>query len=534
MKKKYVLLAGLFSVLLISSCDYDDTEVWNSIKEVENRLDDIEQSIRKANSDIESIQKLVKALQENVAVKEVVKTNDGYIIKFTDGTDAAISNGKSAPVISIKKDTDNEYYWTSNEEWLLVDGQKVKASGTDGITPKVQINPETKEWEISTDNGKSWTSTGVAAVGDSFFKGVDTSNEGYVVITLNDGSEIRLSTTNQFNFQLVGMDNPHLFLAGTKQSFDVKSSAYHSYMINKPNGWTVSLDETAQKITIGAPAADIAGAETEGTIDFMMVTEDAKCYVFKYPVTVSDYILKKLTFEDEDYRNEPYTLNYCGKTISTWSDLIDSKQYNGELLYNNDGEYSWHDKNNTELGHYFAGPLWNGGHAVSNYVDMDLSHGDYNHQLAVYYKDPITGFGGHNGSKNFCVHNGYSMFPGSELPSIMFNDGTSRVIDHMWVTSTTYGMNAYKNGCYPASPIKQGEWVKIVATGFNDAMEETGKAEFFLANGPDQLVDQWTKWDLSSLGKVFMVNFTIESTDVGEYGLNQPAYFAYDDVAVRF
>lgn len=37
------------------------------------------------------------------------------------------------PVISkCKKDIDGIYYWTVNGDWLIVDGNKVKAVGTDG------------------------------------------------------------------------------------------------------------------------------------------------------------------------------------------------------------------------------------------------------------------------------------------------------------------------------------------------------------------------------------------------------------------
>ena len=36
------------------------------------------------------------------------------------------------PTISVKKDIDGIYYWTVNGEWLIVDGNKVKAEGSDG------------------------------------------------------------------------------------------------------------------------------------------------------------------------------------------------------------------------------------------------------------------------------------------------------------------------------------------------------------------------------------------------------------------
>lgn len=125
------------------------------------------------------------------------------------------------PVISVKKDIDGIYYWTVNGEWLIVDGNKVKAVGTDGangengtdgkdggdgedgidgengsdgkdgITPKFKI--EDGYWYISYDNELSWKQLGKAtgdnglngSDGESFFKGVSIEN-GYVCFILND------------------------------------------------------------------------------------------------------------------------------------------------------------------------------------------------------------------------------------------------------------------------------------------------------------------------------------------------------------
>jgi hypothetical protein len=52
-----------------------------------------------------------------------------------------------------------------------------------------------------------------------------------------------------------------------------------------------------------------------------------------------------------------------------------------------------------------------------------------------------------------------------------------------------------------------------------------------LQNG---VIDDWTKWDLTALGKVIKVQFNIIGTNDNGYGFSQPAYFAYDDVAVQF
>lgn len=245
------------------------------------------------------------------------------------------------------------------------------------------------------------------------------------------------------------------------------------------------------------------------------------------------YDIRVLTFEDADYKGTDGS--------SYWSSLIDDTQYGGKLLYGESGKtstYAWNDENNTFLAHEFdVNPdryiaYYSGGHAVSNYVDQNLSNGDYTHQLAVPIKDAATGFGGHDGSKNFCVHDGYSSSY-TTAPSFYFSDGISRVIDHMYVAPTTYVLNVEKNGNGMASALGSDGWFKIVATGLDEDGNVTGTAEFYLYKD-GKAVEDWTKWELSSLGKVLMVQFDMQGSDSGDYGLNTPAYFAYDDVAVRF
>ena len=64
-----------------------------------------------------------------------------------------------------------------------------------------------------------------------------------------------------------------------------------------------------------------------------------------------------------------------------------------------------------------------------------------------------------------------------------------------------------------------------------------GVVEFALADyrfedsASDYIVDQWTRVDLSSLVGARKLQFA-EPSDVGEVGMNTPAYFALDQVAL--
>ena len=263
-----------------------------------------------------------------------------------------------------------------------------------------------------------------------------------------------------------------------------------------------------------------------------------------------DYDLRVLTFEDTDYKGGTNFANG-----NNWSSLIDNPQYGGSLLYGSSGAgvysedeaYQWTDTGNTGLKHIFpynynAYCYWGGGHAISNYSTGDIeTYGGFETQLTVYKKG-VSGLshtgGGHNGSDNFAVHYGYmdgSQFNKTEnLPALTFADGSEHVIDHMYVNTTTYLLNCLVNGNGLTAKIGPDDWVKLVATGYDTKGTKTGETVIYLCNGPDNIIMDWTKWDLSSLGKVSKVTFNVTGSSDNGYGFSQPAYFAYDDVAVRF
>ncbi|MGP1625805.1 DUF4465 domain-containing protein [Prevotella koreensis] len=262
------------------------------------------------------------------------------------------------------------------------------------------------------------------------------------------------------------------------------------------------------------------------------------------------YTLKTLTFEDADYVSD--STNYLGHR--NWSSLIDNPQYGGTLLYGaNHGNpsqpytsvnYKWYDRDNTFL--YSELPLnwnttmyWGGGHAISNYWNGKLSEGDYLHQLSVYVPNNASSGRnghGHNGSNNFCVHYGYhdnSGYSAENLPSFKFGDGVARTVDHMYVNLTTYLVNCLKNGNSLTAALGPNDYLKIVASGYLDG-ELVDNKDFFLANNGRILVTDWSKLDLFHMGDVDEFFFNIVGSNDNGYGLSQPAYFAYDDVAVRF
>ena len=216
--KKLLAFAALFAVVALTSCKYDDDDLWNSVHGLENRVAKLEELCKQMNTNISSLQTIVTALQNNVYVtgttplmkdgKEI-----GYTITFSKGNPITIYHGKDGqdgedgitPTISVKKDTDGVYYWTLNGEFIVVDGGKIQAEGkdgTNGTTPQFKI--ENDYWFVSYNNGANWTQLGKATGedgigGDSMFSGVDyETSTDYVIFTLSNGPQIKLPTWSAF------------------------------------------------------------------------------------------------------------------------------------------------------------------------------------------------------------------------------------------------------------------------------------------------------------------------------------------------
>lgn len=238
--KRLITFAFMTICMVVSCSEFDDSAIWDKLNDHETRLAYLEEVCKKMNTDIVNLQTIVTALETNdyIVNASPLATGDGYTFIFKSGKSVVIYNGKDGkngtdgkdgidgndgndgvtPTISVMKDVDGVYYWTVNGEWLLVNGQKVKASATDGrdgqngtngtngvngtngkdgITPKFKIEEE--YWFVSYDNGQSWEKLGKAtgenglngingADGESIFKGI-TLYDGYVVFILNDGEE---------------------------------------------------------------------------------------------------------------------------------------------------------------------------------------------------------------------------------------------------------------------------------------------------------------------------------------------------------
>ncbi len=275
MKRLLLGCCALCCALLVGSCKYDDADLWSSVDDLSGRVAALENASRQAQADISALQTLTQKMYERVSISSVLNNEDGsYTIAFSDGEKVTISNGTDGitpPSLSVVEE-DGIYYWVlvsaDGAKSYLYDkqGQRIQANGREGRSPQVRIDAESGEWEISTDEGATWTSTGVKARGedgDAYFSDVKIEGD-YVIFTLaSGGGELRLLRALDLKIAFV-VEGEQEFSFGERRVLPMEISGADRFSISKPDGWRAQL--TGEGLAVTAPAEENVWAETTGTI----------------------------------------------------------------------------------------------------------------------------------------------------------------------------------------------------------------------------------------------------------------------------
>lgn len=140
---------------------------------------------------------------------------------------------------------------------------------------------------------------------------------------------------------------------------------------------------------------------------------------------------------------------------------------------------------------------------------------------------------------------------GSATYAVGYDDGWSPAVDMtiafpsdvtvngLYVNNTTYTALAIRDGDagFGLLPFGEGDWYKLVLQGFDASNGSLGTIDFYLADyrslipAERYIISAWTYIDLSSLGStVRRLEMTLDSSDVGLWGINTPTYVAVDNV----
>lgn len=99
------------------------------------------------------------------------------------------------------------------------------------------------------------------------------------------------------------------------------------------------------------------------------------------------------------------------------------------------------------------------------------------------------------------------------------------------ITNSAYAYWAMKNGSAFSRAFTDADWCKVVFYGVKDG-QLTASVDAYLAKD-GKIVDQWSVLDLTPLGTVSAIYMQMESSDSGQWGMNNPAYFCLDNFKAR-
>jgi len=180
-------------------------------------------------------------------------------------------------------------------------------------------------------------------------------------------------------------------------------------------------------------------------------------------------------------------------------------------------------------------PEWGAwsGWAYSNTTDNQTQ--DWSNQYSA-----VTGSGYPGDAEN---HNGtYAVSFVSGEGSIIHFNGQKREVEGFFVSNTTYAALTMMHGDdfskkFGGETGEDPDWFKLSITGKNSDSEPAA-VEYYLADfrfddhSKDYIIQTWQWVDLGALGAVDTLIFQLSSSDVGDWGMNTPAYFALDQLLI--
>lgn len=124
---------------------------------------------------------------------------------------------------------------------------------------------------------------------------------------------------------------------------------------------------------------------------------------------------------------------------------------------------------------------------------------------------------------------------------ILEGESMGKPVPGMYVTNNTYAYLSMRDGDgfskkFGGATGDDPDYFLLTVKAFHNGSITEDSVDFYLADyrfdesSMDYIVDDWEWIDLSSLGPVDSLTFTLSSTDVGQFGMNTPAFFCVDNI----
>ena len=375
--KSIVVAALAVSMVGVTSCSYDDTDLKDRVNDLEQEMDDVKGDLATLEQRVADLEKKVSdevaalkgLIKDQVVVTKVVEENGAVTVTLSDGNQFTVypkanpTDANTDTYISVKADEiTGVYYWAIfNEkgfvEFLKVDGERVavfqeQEDACEPVDLKFQVN-EKGNIEFSIDGGKTWTDSGVAvgacdcegtvvSTGACVFKNV-VVRDHYVTFTLADGSEVVVFLAELISFE-AGREHFYVKPGEVKAlPFVVNEQVEDISVMNQPMGWKASVelaeDQTEAEPSKAAYVLNIEGpsqylvaaevAEKTGYIQLHITTATGACKVVKVAVDLAE-----ITLDVDAEGNVTIVNTWVDSYIySSWmgDELIE--EFNNYLLY---------------------------------------------------------------------------------------------------------------------------------------------------------------------------------------------------------
>ena len=412
--------------------------------------------------------------------------------------------------------------------WYGLDGSGGFSSG--GFYFPIEFN---SEWA-------SWSGFSVSNMKDSVSAGWDNQ---YSAITAGGvDSSINYSTVYISNELIMELPDP-----AELRGFYVTNATYTYYAMkngdsfSKKFGGTDGNDTDFLKLIISG--TDIFG--NESNVEFFLAD-------FTSENSTEDYILKdwrwvdlsllgvvtelKFTLESSDVgdwgMNTPAYFcidNFNAASPEISAPLLEAGMEDLEIpaenYYNGEdgaggytsGEFYFENDYNAEW------DSWSG-FAASTITDNRTA--GWTNQYSV-----ISGSGALQSNTYAIAHvNGYS--------EISFNEST---VSGFFINNATYAFYSIRDGdsfckSFGGADGNDPDWFKLTIAGISEMGDTVSMMDYYLAdfrfenNNDDYIIDDWQWIDISHMGKISKLRFSLSSSDNGAWGMNTPSYFCIDQL----
>lgn len=277
----------------------------SAISDLEDRLDALEARVKAIENILPTLNGNIEALMNlsnKNSIVSVESVNGRYKLTLANGEVINITQGSigtsNAPLLSIDK---NGYWMVDYQDgngasYIKCGNDKVKAVGTDGITPEFGVSEE-GFWTVSYDEGTTWETVKdvdgnpVSAIpsegADEYFEDVRLEGDTFIVV-LKNGERVEIPVVPDFMFVINGSAGIIGFGPGELKSFKVVSKGIATAsIITKPAGWTVNLTE-GQLIVLAPKAESKATADTDTDISVLAVSGSGHAVLSKVRVKLTE------------------------------------------------------------------------------------------------------------------------------------------------------------------------------------------------------------------------------------------------------